>query len=427
MSLNELPYSHRWGPELIYGPEDPRRAPLTDAERVPAESTPELRAYPEYIPTGIDWLGEIPSHWMSFPNRTLFHEIIDRNHPDEQMLSVTIGHGITTQRSLLEDSSKKDSSNLDRSAYKLVQTGDLVYNKMRAWQGAIGISNFEGIVSPAYIVLRPAATQYPDYVHYLFRTPAFAKEAERWSYGITSDQWSLRSEDFKQIYSLLPPLAEQIAIANFLDAMDARITTYIAAKRKMIALLEEQKQAIINQAVTRVLDPDVPLKPSGVDWLGDIPAHWEVRRAKQIWTEVDERSEYGEEELLSVSHLTGVTPRSEKNITMFQAESYAGHKLCRLGDLVVNTMWAWMGALGVSKQLGIVSSSYAVYRPRRAEFVIPDYMETLLRTELYVDEYNRQSTGIHSSRMRLYPDQFLRLPILLPPVVEQASLGNTKT
>ncbi|MGZ9111929.1 MAG: restriction endonuclease subunit S, partial [Rhodoplanes sp.] len=115
--------------------------------------------------------------------------------------------------------------------------------------------------------------------------------------------------------------------------------------------------------MTGALKPYPAYKDSGLPWLGQIPAHWEEKRAKYFFREIDERSRKGDEELLSVSHLTGVTPRSQKNVTMFRAESYVGHKLCRPGDVVFNTMWAWMGALGVARAAGIVSPSYAVYRP----------------------------------------------------------------
>ena len=130
--------------------------------------------------------------------------------------------------------------------------------------------------------------------------------------------------------------------------MDRRIRSYVTAKQKFIDLLEEEKQAIINQAVTRGLDPNVRLKPSGVEWLGDVPAHWEVRRAKFFYREADERTTTGTEELMSVSHITGVTPR-KKSVTMFLAESNMGYKLCRPGDVVINTMWAYMAALGVAR------------------------------------------------------------------------------
>jgi type I restriction enzyme S subunit len=174
--------------------------------------------------------------------------------------------------------------------------------------------------------------------------------------------------------------------------------------------------------MTVCLAPYPAYKASGVDWLGEIPEHWQELRAKYLYREIDERSESGDEELLSVSHLTGVTPRSEKNITMFQAESYDGHKLCQPGDLVINTMWAWMAALGVSRQEGIVSPSYSIYRPLAAERIVPEYADLLLRTWPYKAQYHSRSTGIRSSRLRLYPDKFLEIPILCPPIEEQKSM-----
>lgn len=240
-----------------------------------------LKPYPAMKDSGVPWLGEVPEHWEVLPNRVVFSEVKERNHPDADMLSVTITKGVIRQQVLLQDSSKKDSSNQDKSAYKFVRPGDIAYNKMRAWQGAVGVSDFEGIVSPAYVVQRPGEGASPRFLHYLLRTPAFAKEAERWSYGITSDMWNLRPEHFKMIYLCLPPLPEQSAIVRFLDHADRRIRRYIHAKQKLIKLLEEQKQAIIHRAVTRGLDPNVRLKPSGVEWLGDVPEHWEVRKLRQ--------------------------------------------------------------------------------------------------------------------------------------------------
>ena len=198
------------------------------------------------------------------------------------MLSVTITNGVIPQRELLEDTSKKDSSRLDKCSYKLVQPNDIAYNKMRAWQGAVGVSGFRGIISPAYVVQRPRNGINSRYLHYLLRTPAFSKEAERWSYGITSDMWSLRPEHFKMIYSCVPPLPEQNAIVQYLEYVDERISRYINTKHRLIDLLEEQRHAVIQRAVTQGLDPNIRLKPSGVEWLGDVPAHWEIRRLKTI-------------------------------------------------------------------------------------------------------------------------------------------------
>lgn len=238
----------------------------------------ELRAYPDYKDSGLLWLGHIPKHWNCLPHRALFEEIKERGHIDEPLLSVTIGRGIIQQEDFLANSSKKDSSNLDKSKYKLVEPGDIAYNKMRAWQGAVGVSRYRGIVSPAYIVQRVRGEHKPEFFHYLFRIPGFAKEAERWSYGITSDQWSLRPQHFKMIYSCVPPRAEQDSIIRFLHSFDRNVRRFVRNRRRLIKVLNEQKQAMINQAVTRGIHPNVSLKPSGVDWLGDVPVHWDVRK-----------------------------------------------------------------------------------------------------------------------------------------------------
>jgi type I restriction enzyme, S subunit len=170
------------------------------------------------------------------------------------------------------------------------------------------------------------------------------------------------------------------------------------------------------------LQPYPEYKDLELPWLGDLPAHWKVVRAKYLFRETDERSKRGKEELLSVSHLTGVTPRSQKNVTMFLAKSNVGHKICRPSDVVINTMWAWMGALGVAKDTGIVSPAYGVYRPLPNSGVQADYSNYLLRSAAYSAEYQRRSTGVNSSRLRLYPEQFLGIPVPVPSPDEQLAI-----
>ena len=162
-------------------------------------------------------------------------------------------------------------------------------------------------------------------------------------------------------------------------------------------------------------------KPSGIPHLGDVPEHWDVRRFKFFYREVDERSTTGSEELMSVSHKTGVTPRKQ-NVNMFLADSNVGYKVCRPEDIVINTMWAYMAALGVAKQEGLVSPSYGVYRPLQHINMNPDYVDHLLRIEEYRTAYLARSTGITDSRLRLYPESFLGIPLLFPPLTEQAAI-----
>jgi type I restriction enzyme S subunit len=153
---------------------------------------------------------------------------------------------------------------------------------MRAWQGSLGASDYRGIVSPAYVVVRGRERHEPRYFHYLFRTPYFSKEAERWSYGISSDQWSLRPEEFKQIYTCIPPFQEQQSIVRFLDDANHRIRRYIRAKQKLINLLNEQKQAVVERAATRGLGSDVPLRSIGVECFEEAPQNWDVLPLKSM-------------------------------------------------------------------------------------------------------------------------------------------------
>lgn len=218
----------------------------------------------------------------------------------------------------------------------------------------------------------------------------------------------------------LPPLPTQLRIANYLDRETARIDGLIAEKERMLALLEEKRAALISRVVTRGLDSNAPVKPSGQTWLGQIPAHWRVERAKNLFTVRDERSDDGLEELLTVSHITGVTSRSEKDVYMFEADDKAGYKRCMPGDLAINTLWAWMGAMGISPLAGIVSPDYHVYISKGV--LLPNYVDLLCRSRPFVAEVSRWSKGVWSSRLRLYPENFFEMRLPAPPHDEQAAI-----
>jgi len=218
----------------------------------------------------------------------------------------------------------------------------------------------------------------------------------------------------------LPPLQTQLRIASYLDRETSRIDKLIAEKERMLALLEEKRAALISRDVTRGLNPDAPLKDSGQEWLGMIPADWQVERAKNLFRVRDERSEDGVEELLTVSHITGVTSRSEKDVYMFEADDKAGYKLCMPGDLAINTLWAWMGAMGISPLAGIVSPDYHVYTTQGE--LLPEFIELLCRSRPFVAEVNRWSKGVWSSRLRLYPDNFFEIRLPVPPQDQQLEI-----
>jgi type I restriction enzyme S subunit len=231
----------------------------------------------------------------------------------------------------------------------------------------------------------------------------------------------LNRDDAYQQKVLLPPPSIQRAIADYLDRETAKLDDLIAAKRRLLDLLAEKRRALITHAVTRGLNPSASLRDSGVPWLGEIPAHWEVEFARRLFTEIDQRSVTGEEELLTVSHLTGVTSRAEKDVNMFMAESLEGYKICAPGDLVINTLWAWMGAMGVAFQHGIVSPAYNVYRPARYD---ANYLDFLVRIPVFATEVTRYSKGVWSSRLRLYPDEFFQVLMPMPPLEEQQQIAE---
>ncbi|MCW4115909.1 restriction endonuclease subunit S [Aurantimonas sp. MSK8Z-1] len=241
-------------------------------------------------------------------------------------------------------------------------------------------------------------------------------------------QWSKEGATVESIeYDLmasteipLPPLDVQKRIVGYLERETADIDALIAAKQKLLDLMAEKRRAIAAEAVMRGLDPSAPLRSSGIDWLGDIPAHWEVERCRWLFTERDQRSQTGEEEMLTVSHLTGVTPRSEKDVNMFEAESTTGYKLCIAGDLAINTLWAWMGAMGTARVDGIVSPAYNVYTP--GPRLLPDYVDALVRIPVFAQEVTRYSKGVWSSRLRLYPEGFFETWWPVPPLEEQQQI-----
>ncbi|MHB8562393.1 MAG: restriction endonuclease subunit S [Acidiferrobacteraceae bacterium] len=392
----------------------------------------DLKAYPDYKDSGVPWLGDVPEHWEVRRQRNIVDMLVSNidKHTVEGEFPVRLcnyvdvykNERITGNIPFMRATASKEEVRRFR-----LQAGDVIITKDSESWDDIGVPALVGYTAPDLVcgyhlaILRPREGVLEG--RYLLR--ALQSQGVATQYHVSANgvtRYGLSHDAIKSILLPLPPLAEQSAIVRVLDHSDRRIRRYIRAKQKLIALLEEQKQAIIHHAVTRGLDPNVHLKPSGVGWLGDVPEHWHIRPAKRFFREVDERSITGEEELLSVSHLTGVTPRSQKNITMFMAESYAGHKMCRPGDLVINTMWAWMAALGVARQVGIVSPAYGVYRPLRDSGLLYDYADLLFRTKPYVGEYICRSTGIQASRLRLYPEQFLRIAVVCPPVGEQQAI-----
>tara|TARA_R110001583_G_scaffold195464_2_gene373958 strand:- start:6390 stop:7727 length:1338 start_codon:yes stop_codon:yes gene_type:complete len=238
-----------------------------------------FQKYPSYRDTQTAWLGEIPQHWTKKPLWALFRRTKRTGYSDERLLSVYRDYGVIPKDSR-DDNNNKPSEDL--SPYQLVQPGDLVINKMKAWQGSVAVSQHKGIVSPAYFVFESLHNEDPKYLHYLLRSVRYITGYMTVSKGIRVNQWDLDPQYHATMPVLIPPIDEQTGIAKFLDRETAKIDDLVAEQERLIALLKEKRQAVISHAVTKGLKPDVPKKSSGFEWLGDVPEHWSISSIRRV-------------------------------------------------------------------------------------------------------------------------------------------------
>ena len=235
-----------------------------------------LKPYPDYKDSGVPWLGEVPEHWNVRRMKTLLHERSTKGFPDKPLLAATQTKGVVRKD---QYENRTMLALKDLHLLKLVRVGDFVIS-LRSFQGGIEYAREHGIISPAYTILYPVKRDNHAYLACVFKSKPYIENLSLFVTGIRQGQ-NIDYENLSRSLLPYPPLPEQAAIVRFLDHADRRIRRYLRAKQKLITLLEEQKQAIIHRAVTRGLDPNVRLKPSGVEWLGDVPEHWEVKRVKQ--------------------------------------------------------------------------------------------------------------------------------------------------
>jgi type I restriction enzyme, S subunit len=385
-----------------------------------------LQSYKQYKESGVDGLGKIPLDWKVLRLKNLCsvndEQLAEDTDPDYEMLYVDIG-SVDSSEGIQRKEPVKFCDAPSR-ARRRVRHGDVIISTVRTYLRAIApIANPEPnlIVSTGFAVLRPLETLDSEFASFMLRAPYFVDSVVANSVGVGYPAINVR--ELVSLGVAVPPVGKQKTIATFLSKKTKSVDRLIAKKTRQIELLQEKRESIITQAVLEGLNPNTPTKQSGVEWLGEIPKDWKVARAKFVLKEVDERSKTGDEELLTVSHITGVTPRSEKNVNMFMAETLKGYKKCRTGDVIINTMWAWAGAVGATLQDGVVSPSYNVYR-FRSEHSNPRYYDRLFRTHRFREEMKRHSKGVWESRLRLYPQDFFQIRTPIPPQPEQIAIND---
>jgi len=341
----------------------------------------------------------------------------DDNRPYVGLENIESGTGRLLVNSIQRAKQPDVEVNAGESLCNTFCEGDVLFGKLRPYLAKAWVAEFDGRCSTELLPFIPTSID-ARFLLYVLLSGQFVDLVNASTFGS-----KMPRADWDFIGSMPiphPPIREQHAIANFLNHETTRLDDLIASKGHWLDLLTEKRRTLIAQAVMRGVDPTAPLRDSGIPWLGDIPAHWGIERTRWLFKERDQRSETGMEELLTVSHLTGVTPRSEKNVNMFEAESTEGYKLCFAGDLVINTLWAWMGAMGTSRVDGIVSPAYHVYTP--GPLLDSSYVDAMVRIPVFAQEATRYSKGVWSSRLRLYPEGFFEITLPVPPIEEQRAI-----
>ena len=370
-----------------------------------------MKRYEDYKPTGTEWISSIPASWDIQKIGALFAQRKEKvSDKDFAPISVT-KNGILPQ---LATAAKTD----DGDNRKRVCVGDFVINSRSDRKGSCGVSDLEGSVSLINIVLQPRDQLSGRYAHYLLRNHLFSEEYYRNGRGIVADLWTTRYSEMKTILLPVPPREEQDQIVRYLDWQVSKINRLIAAKRKQIAVLQEQQKHRISDAVLRGVGDNISLKDSGEEWIGEIPEHWNVIRCKYVFSERDERSVAGEEEHLSMSQKYGLVPDSKLDERRMLSESYAGGKICYEDDLVLNRLKAHLGVFALAPQKGVISPDYTVLVPN-TERILPAYGEAVLKSDLCRRELRIRVRGIIEGFWRLYTDDFNTIVIPLPPLGEQ--------
>ncbi len=328
-------------------------------------------------------------------------------------LSVTM-KGVVPQ---LEHVAKSD----DHLNRKLVRFGDFAINSRSDRRNSCGFSFTDGSVSLINTVLVPFVSMNSRYYEYLFKTAQFADEYYRLGHGIVNDLWTTKWIDAKRIELPLPSSEEQQIIADYLDKKCTEINKAIEAAEASIEEYKLYKKSVIFQAVTKGLDPNVPMKDSGIEWVGSIPASWTTTRIKNLLAEKSVKGR-PDETVLSLYREYGIIPKDSRddnhNVTSSDTSSY---KFIEVGDFVINKMKAWQGSMALSGYQGIISPAYLVYQ-FILEDVDPKYLHHLLRSRPYADEFARLSTGIRIGQWDLHSNDFLCTLALLPPLGEQTRI-----
>lgn len=372
--------------------------------------------------SGMPWIGKIPKDWKTDKFKYHLKRSEPRNPGNQVVLSLYRDYGI------IPKDSRDDNHNVtseDTSNYKYVQIGDFVVNKMKAWQGSVAVSNYEGIVSPAYYVYKFSDHQiYKKYLHYLLRA-CYKDEFMRLSGGLRVGQWDLSADGLGNTYILIPPYDEQVKIADYLDSKKERIDSIREGVEAEIEALKEYKKSVITEAVTKGLNKNVEMKDSGIPWCPRIPKHWVPTNPKALFHQRKERARENDKQL-TASQKHGIVfqddfMKIENQKVVTVAKDFDILKHVEPNDFVIS-MRSFQGGLEFSELSGCISSAYVMLVPN-CNLVYPPFYRWLFKSDKYINAIQSTTNLIRDGQAMRFAN-FVMVPLFIIPLDEQQRIAD---
>lgn len=377
-----------------------------------------MTKYPTYKDSGIEWLGQIPTHWEMLKAKYMFQKN-KREVQDGDKVITCFRDGQVTLRENRRTTGFTES--ITEIGYQGIRKGDLVIHQMDAFAGAIGVSDADGKGTSVYHCCTPKGEYLTYYYAHVIREMALKGYIQSLYRGIRERSSDFNYVTFGNCLLPVPSPSEQRQIVAYLDYKSNKINERICQRERELQTLSELKQAEIATVVTRGLDPNVPMKESGIEWIGQIPAHWEVTQLRKYLRLFSDKG-HPDMDLLSVTREQGVIVRditSKEENHNFIPDDLSGYKLIQKGQFAINKMKAWQGSYGVSKYKGIVSPAYYTCELNNID---TEYFDVAIRSQAYIGFFTKYSKGIRSGQWDLSPDALKSIPFVEPPIVEQRAI-----
>lgn len=379
-----------------------------------------MRRYESYKDSGVEWLGEVPSHWNLIPNKYIFKlrkNVVGKRSSEYDLLSLSLKGVIKRD---MENPEGKFPAEFD--TYQEVKEGDFIFClfDVEETPRTVGLSSYHGMITGAYTIFETNNVD-KKFIYYFYLNLDSDKRLKPLYKGLRN---TISKETFFSFNTFIPPLSEQQKIAQFLDDKTAKIDQAVDLTEKQIALLKEHKQILIQNAVTRGLNPDVPLKDSGVEWIGQVPEHWEVSSLGKMLLPVSEKNKPNLP-LLSITRELGVIERDvedQESNHNFIPDDLSNYKVLKEGQFGMNKMKAWQGSYGVSRFTGIVSPAYYIFDFIKS--VNSRFFHWAIRSKIYISFFGSASDGVRIGQWDLSKSRMKSIPFIIPSYTEQVQIAD---